>query len=237
MLEAFGLSDAGCVRKNNEDSFHIDEGLGLYLLADGMGGAQAGETASRMAVDSVTNSIRGAAERNMDALVGSFKEANRSVFAVAAGDSQLKGMGTTLVGVLDCGESLAVASVGDSRLYLFTEGRLTAVTEDHTWSHEVGRKLGMGPDQLKKHPMRHVLTMCIGVENQLRINSYELKLAPGDQLLMSSDGLHGVITAEEIEKALTMVGDLSAKSHYLIEAAKQAGGPDNITVILLKKAA
>jgi protein phosphatase len=237
MLEAFGRTDVGCVRKNNEDYFFIDRELGLYLLADGMGGAQAGEMASRLAVESVMSSVRCCDDRNCEVLLGAFKEANREVFSTAAGASHLKGMGTTLVGVMDSGDMLHVASVGDSRLYLFSNGELSAITEDHTWANEVGKKLGIDTEQMKKHPMRHVLTMCIGVENLLRINSYTLRLSPGDQLLLSSDGLHGVISAEEITKALTLVGDLSAKSHYLIEAAKQAGGPDNITVILLQKTA
>jgi len=237
MLDAFGRTDVGCVRKNNEDYFFIDQKLGLYLLADGMGGAQAGEMASRLAVESVSSAIRCCEDRNCDVLLSAFNDANREVFSTAAGATHLKGMGTTLVGVMECGDVLHVASVGDSRLYLFSNGELSAITEDHTWANEVGKKLGLGSEQMKKHPMRHVLTMCIGVENQLRINSYTLQLAPGDQLLLSSDGLHGVISGEEITKALTLVGDLSAKSHYLIEAARQAGGPDNVTVILLQRVA
>lgn len=234
MLEAFGLSDRGCVRTNNEDSFLLDPDAGLYLLADGMGGAQAGETASQLAVETVAGFVRSAPERNVNVLIEAFQEANRRVLSRAATDLSLNGMGTTLVGVMVCGEELAIASVGDSRVYLFEEGILFPITEDQTWANEVGRRLGLDDDRLKSHPMRHVLTMAIGVESALRIHSYSVRPAAGVQFLLCSDGLHGVVTQETMVNALIPERTLEAQCHYLVDAARQSGGPDNVTVVLLR---
>jgi protein phosphatase len=233
MLEAYGLSDPGCIRQNNEDFFHIDPRLGVYLLADGMGGAQAGEMASRLAVETVLECVSHSPSRGVETLVHAFEEANRRVLAKAHSETALTGMGTTLVGVLDCGDQLAIASVGDSRAYLFEGDRLQPITEDQTWAWEVGRRLGLDAERLKTHPMRHVLTMAIGVESPLRIHSYSVRPAPGVHFLLCSDGLHGVVPPEYITEALKKMDTLQAKAHYLIAAARQAGGPDNITIVLL----
>lgn len=234
MLEAFGLSDPGCVRTNNEDSFLLDPQAGLYLLADGMGGAQAGETASQLAVESVADFVRFSPERNVNVMIEAFQEANRRVLGRAATDMALNGMGTTLVGVLHCGDELAIASVGDSRVYLFEEGILFPITEDQTWANEVGRRLGLDDNLLKAHPMRHVLTMAIGVESALRIHSYSVRPAAGVQFLLCSDGLHGVVSHETITEGLVREQSLEAQAHYLVDAARHSGGPDNVTVVILR---
>jgi protein phosphatase len=234
MMEAFGLSDPGCVRKNNEDCFLINAESGLYLLADGMGGQQAGETASQIAVETVDAYVRKAEARTPEVLAAAFHEANRQVLAKAATDIYLTGMGTTLVGALDCGDTIAVCSVGDSRAYLFEDDHLLPITEDQTWSFEIGRKLGLDDDRMKTHPMRHVLTMAIGVETPLRVHSYQVTPSAGMCLLLSSDGLHGVVDAKNITEGLKRSEILSDICHYLIEAARRAGGPDNITAVLLR---
>jgi len=235
VLEAYGLTDPGCVRKNNEDFFLIDSEFGLYLLADGMGGAQAGETASRLAVETVGGFVRSAESRSPETLVEAFRAANRQVLDKASSAVQYTGMGTTLVGVLECGEELAIASVGDSRVYVFENGSMLPITEDQTWANEVGRRLGLDDDRLKSHPMRHVLTMAIGVDATLRIHSYQVRPGEGAQFLLCSDGLHGVVSQENIVDGLKNLGTLEAKCHYLIEAALQAGAPDNVTAVLLRK--
>ncbi len=233
MVEAFGLSDRGCVRKNNEDCFLLAREIGLYLVADGMGGAQAGELASKMAVEVAAEAVHAAPARTPEVLVQAFEEAHRRVLEAANNDVKLEGMGTTLVGVLECNDVLAVANVGDSRAYLCEQETVYVVTEDHTWVREVGRNLGLEEEQLKTHPMRHVLTMAIGVFSPLRIHTYSLQPAPGSQLLLCSDGLHGVVDAKTLGDVLRSRQSLESKGHYLIEAARKAGGPDNITVVLL----
>jgi len=235
MLEAYGLSDSGCVRTNNEDYFFIDPSLGIYLLADGMGGAQAGETASRLAIETAAGYLGSIEARTPNAVVRAFEEANKAVLAKAATDAELNGMGTTMVGVVECGDELAICSVGDSRVYLFENGILNPITEDQTWANEVGRRLGIDDDRLKTHPMRHVLTMAIGVEAALRIHSYFVRPARGAIFLLCSDGLHGVVSAENITDGLKKTATLESACHYLVEAAKNSGGPDNVTVVLLRK--
>jgi protein phosphatase len=234
MLEAFAITDPGCVRKNNEDYYFIDPELGLYLLADGMGGAEGGEMASRIAVESVVDYIRRVPERTVETLAEAFEEANRCVLEAAQRHPELQGMGTTLVGVMECGDQLVIASVGDSRVYLYEDGNLSVITEDHTWANEIGSRLGIDAARLKTHPMRHVLTMAVGVQTPLRINSYAVTPAPGAEFLLCSDGLHGVVPIESISEGLRSEQSLAAKCHYLVEQARQAGGPDNITAVMLR---
>ncbi|HZU25118.1 MAG TPA: protein phosphatase 2C domain-containing protein [Bryobacteraceae bacterium] len=233
-IEAAGMSDAGCVRPNNEDSFAIVPEHSLYVVADGMGGAQAGEHASRMAVDAVIDYVERCDNLNGETLPHAFEEANRRVMAAAAADANLEGMGTTLVAALSNGADLMIASVGDSRAYVYDVFGLSAITEDQTWVQEVGRRLGIDDDSLKTHPMRHVLTMAIGVSSPLRVHAYAISPDPGTQVLLCSDGLHGVVDADTIADTLSTPGALEDKCRTLIQAAREAGAPDNVTVILLR---
>jgi protein phosphatase len=234
MIEAYGASDPGCVRGNNEDYYLVAPSIGLYVVADGMGGAQAGEHASKLAAETLWEIVyqdKGAMDLN--GMVAAIEEANRRVMEAAATDPSLEGMGTTLVAALEKPDGLLVASVGDSRLYLFDKGQLSTVTEDQTWVNEVGRRLGLDDQALRTHPMRHVLTMAVGVSQQLRVNTYTLHPAPPAQLLICSDGLHGVVSEEEIKMVLASGEAPEDKCQDLIEAARARGGPDNITVVLL----
>lgn len=234
MLEAFGLSDPGCVRPNNEDCYLIAPDMGLYVVADGMGGAQAGERASKLAVDTLAAFIGNPGHATAEMLAQAFQEANNHVMNAASNDVNLEGMGTTLVAALEAGPEILIASVGDSRAYMYQGDELIGITEDQTWVHEVGRKLGIDESSLRSHPMRHVLTMAIGVSPELRVHSYSLKPQPGAEILLCSDGLHGVVDDGVIAEALAGNGNLESKCRKLIEAAKAAGGPDNITTVLLR---
>ncbi len=239
MLEAFGLSDKGCVRSNNEDYCLVEPETGLYVLADGMGGAKAGECASRMAVDTVAEIVHHAERHDSKVLLTAVEEANRRVIEASQSDPGLEGMGTTLVVALEVDGGLNIASVGDSRAYLYDRDGLRVITDDQTWVNEVGRPLGLDEEILRNHPMRHVLTMAIGASTPLTVNYYDLPLGPGSVFLMCSDGLHGVIENPEIEKILREAGSgqsLEDSCRNLIEAAKQAGGPDNVTAVLVRKA-
>jgi protein phosphatase len=165
------------------------------------------------------------------------EEANRRVLDAAKGDASLEGMGTTLVAALETNEGMAIASVGDSRAYLVDGSGLRAITSDQTWVNEVGRPLGLDEESLRVHPMRHVLTMAIGASGPLTVNYYSVRLDPGSLLLMSSDGLHGVVHPEKMESILQANGDgipLEQRCQELIAAAKEAGGPDNVSVVLVR---
>src|SRR6185437_3536109 len=229
MLEAVALSDKGCVRTNNEDYCLIEPELGMYVLADGMGGANAGERASRLAVETVAEAILMSQRRDSQVLLGAVEEANRRVIEAAQADMTLEGMGTTLVAALETGEELSIASVGDSRAYLLDEDGLRTITDDQTWVNEVGRPLGLDEESLKNHPMRHVLTMAIGASTPLTVNYYSVDMSPGAMVLMCSDGLHGVVEAPQMEQILRdgrNGASLEESCRRLIEAAKEAGGPD-----------
>ena len=198
-----------------------------------------GERASQLAVECVSELMARSPHRDATALLGAVEEANLKVLAEATRDPKLEGMGTTLVAALETSEhDLAIASVGDSRAYLLKEGRLRAITEDQTWVQEVGRPLGLDEESLRSHPMRHVLTMAVGVGATIRIRYYAIELERNDLLMLSSDGLHGVVTENDIESILdSPAKSLDDKCSALVEAAHAAGSPDNVTVVLIRIAA
>jgi protein phosphatase len=240
MLQAAAISDRGCVRSNNEDCCLTEPDIGLYVLADGMGGAKAGERASRMAVETVAEVVRQSGRRDSQVLLKAVEEANVRVLKAAHSDPALEGMGTTLVVALEVDGNLCIASVGDSRAYVLDEGGLRMVTDDQTWVNEVGRPMGLDEESLRHHPWRHVLTMAIGASAPLTVNYYSVALKPGALLLMCSDGLHGVVEAAELERILRGGRNgvsLEDSCRKLVEAAKDAGGPDNVTAVLVLKAA
>ncbi len=236
MLEAFGLSDPGCVRPNNEDYFISDSESGIFILADGMGGANAGEFASHLGAERLYEVLLNPPPPDgATRLQQAFFEANWAVRQAAKVHPELDGMGTTLLVARKMEDAVfEIGSVGDSRAYLISHGQLSLVTEDQTWVAEVGSQLGLTDEALRKHPMRHVLTMAIGSTEELRVYSRVVEMRAGDQLLLCSDGLHGVLTEKILNEALESEKTLPEKCHYLIEAAKHAGGPDNVTVLLIQ---
>lgn len=238
MLEAYGVSDPGKVRADNQDAFRIIPELGLYLLADGMGGARGGERASQLTVECVATNLRESSTRDAAALLHAVEEANDRVLNEASQNPNLEGMGTTLVAALETSDhDVAIASVGDSRAYLLDNGSLRAITEDQTWIQDVGKQLGLDAASLRSHPMRHVLTMAVGVSRSIRIRYYAVTLKPGDLLLLSSDGLHGIVDDSRIEAILnTPKATLADMCRHLVTAASDAGAPDNVTVLLLRPA-
>jgi serine/threonine protein phosphatase PrpC len=253
MLQAFGLSDPGCVRPNNEDYFISDSACSVFILADGMGGAAGGEFASRLSAEKLYEYLRMPGHESVEALEQGFHEAHELVREAAHNQPELDGMATTLVLARAIGlppngskpedELVApqrhpvlfqIGSVGDSRAYYHSPGRLQLVTVDQTWVSEVGTRLGLSEEVLKKHHLRHVLTMAVGIKDDLRIFTTFVEVAPGDQILLCSDGLHGVLNEKILLDTLDSEKSLQQKCHLLVEAAKDAGGPDNITVLLVQ---
>lgn len=237
MIEAFGLSDPGCVRPNNEDYFINDPEKGIFILADGMGGANAGEYASHLSAEVLYEFLLRAPESDgADILQQAFMEANWFVRQAAKNNPELEGMGTTLVVARNLGRNkIQVASVGDSRAYKLSQHSLALITQDQTWVAEVGARLGLTDEALKNHPMRHVLTMAVGSADELRIQSQIVDLSSGDQVMLCSDGLHGVVNEKLLLETLDSEKSLPEKCHYLIDAVKQKGGPDNVTVVLIRQ--
>jgi protein phosphatase len=243
MLQAFGYSDPGCVRPNNEDYFISDSARAIFILADGMGGAAGGEFASQLSSEKLYEVLRESGGEAASA-EEAFRAAHRYVQQAAVDTPALQGMATTLLlaravkGVTQGRNAQAVtfqiASVGDSRAYHHRPGSLELLTRDQTWVAEVGARLGLSEEVLKTHHLRHVLTMAVGIKEELRIFSCHVDLACGDQILLCSDGLHGVISERSLLDALESEKSLPEKCHYLVDAAKEAGGPDNITVLLVQ---
>jgi protein phosphatase len=233
MVEAVGLSDQGLVRKNNEDQFFASAAAGLCVLADGMGGAQAGETASSLAVTAIEE-LAASEPPSLPLLETAFFEADRRVRQAAASDTSLRGMGTTLVAALETAQGIAVSNIGDSRCWLWENGRLTLLTSDQSWVNEVGRVLGLSEEALNVHPLRHALTTAVGVGIEQRVQSRIVQAQAGSLILLSSDGLHGVVTEDAIAAVLSQRGPLLFLCHSLIDIALAAGGPDNVTVVLAR---
>jgi protein phosphatase len=212
-----------------------------------MGGAAGGEFASQISAEKLHDFLLKPGHESEQFLEQGFQEAHSFVRQAAVERPELEGMATTLVmaralnlqprtGVNGDGfpVTLQIGSVGDSRAYYHTRGRLQLVTVDQTWVAEVGARLGLSEEILKKHHLRHVLTMAVGIKEDLRVFTTLVELSPGDQILLCSDGLHGVISEKILLDTLDSEKTLEQKCHSLVEAAKDAGGPDNITVLLVQ---
>lgn len=231
MLEAVGFSDQGLVRKNNEDRFFSSAAAGLCVLADGMGGAQGGEMAASLAVAAVTQVVSSKPPSPL-LLKTAFQEADRRVREAADSDTSLSGMGTTLVAALETPSGIAVSNIGDSRCWLWDNRQLTLLTADQSWANEVGRLLGLSEEALSVHPLRNALTTAVGVGVQRQVQSRVVPAQAGSLILLSSDGLHGVVTHEQIAAVLSQGGPLLGLCQGLVEIALASGGPDNVTVVL-----
>ena len=234
IIDSFGMSHVGLVRTNNEDRFVTKPESDLYLVADGMGGAQAGELASQIAADTLVSEIESAGERtSADSLPRAIETANTRVRAKAGEDLAYAGMGTTVVAALIKLPKAHIASVGDSRVYLQRRGELYCVTTDHNWINDIGRGLGLTDDQLRTHPYRNVLTKAVGAADNIEVQTHEIDFSPGDLLLLCSDGLHGVAGEEQLAAILAESEPLQAKCEALIRAALEQGAPDNTTAVLV----
>ncbi len=228
-------TDLGLVRTANEDYFRLLPGIGLFILADGMGGARGGGFASRLAVDTVAEEMMKIGKPDASSLMAAVELAHREVREAALRDPALNGMGTTLIAALVEGNDVAIVSVGDSRAYRFGSGVFDLITEDQTWVQEVGIPLGLSEAALRTHPMRHRLTMAVGIDADLESRYYGTSLGAGEGILLSSDGLHGLVSEtklNEIVNQRTMA--LEERCEELIRAAKEGGGTDNITAVMIE---
>jgi protein phosphatase len=235
-LEAFGLSDPGLVRQNNEDTWFLDLSMGLAIVADGMGGASCGEVASSLAVEVVVEYLRKppVSWPPEQLLEEAIQEANRRVYERASAQEGCSGMGSTIVAALWDPPRMVVANVGDSRAYLWREGELRQLSYDQTLVNELRLRFGLTAEEVSNFPHRNVLTMAVGTTSDLLVRVHEETLNPGDQVLLCSDGLSGPVTDAGIAEILSVSLPLAEQVQQLFQAAKAAGGPDNITGILLR---
>lgn len=222
----------GKVRKNNQDCGYIPEGdFGFVAVADGMGGHNSGEIASKMAIDTVVKKLSQTERIDLNTLYASIDGANREILEYARGHRESEGMGTTFTCAYTLEDKLLVSHAGDSRAYLFSDHKLTQITSDHSYVAQLIRAGVITPEEGKRHVQRNIITNCLGIE-EFTADTIEVQWKKGDILLLCSDGLHGLVCDEDIAKVLDSEDCLSDMCDSLVSMALKAGGTDNITVVL-----
>jgi len=246
-VKACGLSDVGLTRAHNEDYFEIDPQHRLYVVADGMGGHSHGEVAAQIAVNSIRDFIAKSADRDttwpfgMDTglsahsnlLKMAVRIAHDHVLRAISRDGSLYGMGTTVVGLLLSGSSIAIAHVGDSRAYRLRGHQLEQLTQDHTWVNEQVVAGFLSREQARSHPLKNVVTRALGGESDVLVDVKEMDVLPGDLFLLCSDGLTGMLSDVDIRDRLASGRSLPEICRTLINDSNARGGIDNVTVVLL----
>jgi serine/threonine protein phosphatase PrpC len=235
-LEIWGMSDPGLLRTNNEDRWLVDEQLSLAAVADGMGGEACGEVASEMAISALISYLQAPAEDLLPELhmKEGIRRANRKVLQYAHNSSTCEGMGSTIVATVWHDAKLFGANVGDSRAYLWRNGALNQLSYDQTMANELRHTLQLTDEEIRHYPHQNVLTMAIGSAEEILVMTWESALEPGDEILLCSDGLYGPLRDSGIREVLSQSGSVQSRTEALIASAREAGGPDNITAILLK---
>lgn len=242
-IEAFGQSDAGCVREVNEDNFLCldlstapagsEPAAFLLAVADGIGGHAGGAVASAMAVQILREEIErvdGVDPRSY--LDHVFRKANRLIFERASREPVYAGMGTTLVAAIGKGERLFLANVGDSRAYLFRGGDLRQLTEDHSWAGEQRRRRLLSEHEIRQSPFRSMITRSLGYQQNVIVDTFDVEACGDDVFLFCTDGLYGLVMEKRMSRVLRKHPDPKAACAALIAEAKAAGGDDNITVVV-----
>jgi protein phosphatase len=238
-VQATGKTDKGYVRSNNEDSFLVDEAIGIYAVADGMGGHKAGEIASKTTLDAMRDSLlREKGTSPSLALERALQTAGIRIFAQIEQDPELRGMGTTLTALLiqpNSAKSATIVHVGDSRCYRWRGGVLSLLTEDHSWVWEQ-RKAGLiSESEVTTHPMRNVITRSVGHGGESNPDILPIDVSPNDLFILCSDGLCGYVSDSEIGDIVRQFqADTKLLTERLIALALDHGGEDNVTVVVVR---
>jgi len=231
-MKAFGITNQGLVRANNEDAYFIDEAKGLLIVADGMGGHAGGEEASRLAVETAIAAMKDNYLRRPEQTVKlAFKEANRAVLEKSISDPTLSGMGTTLTMVLALPDFLITGHIGDSKAFLIgNEGK--SLTSDHSVSGQLLASGRITSAEAVNHPQRHVLTRALGTEKDVEAEVLRYPWSRGQYILVCSDGLTEVMSEPEIYPVVSGPGSLETKAKSLLATVLDRGAPDNVTMVL-----
>jgi protein phosphatase len=243
-------SDVGRKRKGNEDALFLNPEQHLYVVADGMGGHAAGEVASRVAVDAINEfvTLTGGNEEitwpfGLDESISyegnrlktAIRHANRRVLEATRESAEYEGMATTVAAVLVDGDTAHLAHVGDSRIYLWSGGEISQLTDDHSWVNEQIQSGVISAEQARSHPLRNVVTRALGGRSDLLVDVQQRRMLAGDVLLLCSDGLTTMIGDDDIARILAeATGDVARAATALVDEANERGGEDNITVVVLK---
>jgi serine/threonine protein phosphatase PrpC len=235
---AAAVSDRGRKRPSNEDAFGYSIEDGVYVVCDGMGGAAAGEVASNLAVTEILRLLKGQALEKNGELPASAQDAvlaaNEAIFSQAQKNRRLSGMGTTLVVLAARDQHVWVLNVGDSRCYRFRKGQLEQLTQDHSLVEEQVRMGRMTPSEAQHSQWKNVITRALGTQSQVTPDLFELEAEPGDIFMLCSDGLTRELSDASIQQLLNRDLSLQTLSSDIVEAAKRAGGHDNITCLLVR---
>lgn len=249
MTRIYGTTDTGCVRKNNEDRFLIDEPAGICLLADGMGGHGHGEVAAELAVRASHQFLASSKEqfdltwpfgydytRSLDEnrLITAVQLANSQVWKAVQNRPECAGMGATIVAAAFRDDRSTIGSVGDSRAYLLRDGQLTQLTIDDSWVADLVQAGALQEKEARHHNMRNVLTQAVGTHKKLDVHTCEQLLFDGDVLLLTSDGIHGVVEPATVRSILYTYADPRVAAEKLVQAARDNGAPDNATCIVIR---
>lgn len=239
MLKAAAVTNIGKVRKLNQDFVYASaEPIGnlpnLFIVADGMGGHNAGDFASKLAASTMVERIAESEETEASSLLDlAVAYANAAVFHSAETSPDLEGMGTTIVACTLNNTKLSVANVGDSRLYVVRNHALRQITRDHSWVEEMVRRGGLDRETARNHPDKNIITRAVGVENTVQTDFFDVELQMSDKVLMCTDGLTNMLEDEEICAIVDGAGTLEEKADELIRRANANGGRDNVSVILI----
>ncbi|MCL2496460.1 MAG: Stp1/IreP family PP2C-type Ser/Thr phosphatase [Clostridiales bacterium] len=233
-MQAEFLSHVGAVRKNNEDAIFCDVKAGLFIVADGIGGRQAGEVASATAVRVVAEKFWDNPEADAGELMREgFYEANDILHRAGKKEQGMHGMGTTMTATAVNGDNIRLVHVGDSRAYLFSRAGIRQLTEDHTLAHELLKDGQINEAEMERHPQRHILVRSLGPEPLVHVDEYEFSWQKGDFLLLCSDGLYTLVSPQEMRELTLRAIDLKSAVDFMAQTAFNRGGYDNISIILV----
>lgn len=242
-MNLFGLTDIGLVRKMNQDSYAVrvlDEDLAIAVVCDGMGGAQAGNVASAVAVEAFAASLEESCKQGVPPDAESKQEimriccrtANTRVYELSQSNPEYHGMGTTLVAALILSHEIYVVNVGDSRCYIWSENKLTQITSDHSLVQALVDCGDITREEARTHPKKNLITRALGIDDSIRCDVFRTDRNTGDKLLLCSDGLSNVVTDEVMQKELELLVSPEDTARTLLSLAVEQGAPDNVTVIL-----
>lgn len=234
-MKTLSIYETGCVRKNNEDCYLILPEAGLFAVADGMGGHNAGEIASKLAIEELKEKAAQLADINtkdvLRWMTETVEDANSKIFELSSRSSETMGMGTTLTALLIKDSKAVIGHIGDSRIYLWRDGNLSLLSEDHSMVNELVRLGQLSKDKARNHPHRNILSRALGVEKDIAIDCFQLEVQKGDVFILCTDGFSNVIDDEELVAELLASENWEQSLKKLKKSVLDRGAPDNFTVV------
>jgi serine/threonine protein phosphatase PrpC len=247
-VQAAARTDLGLVRQNNEDNYYLAETIGLFVVADGMGGHASGEVASKMTVDIIRDYFKGSGKEKpvqigpyrkdcsdaTNRLASAVRLANMAVYEASGSHPELQKMGTTVVAALIDGNRLSIAHIGDSRLYLIRAGNIEQLTDDHSIVNEQVKRELITKEEASRSELKNILTRALGMAVDVEVDLAEMTMAPDDILILCSDGLSGMVEDDAMLSVIEESGDPSTACERLVAMANANGGKDNITMVIAR---